>query len=219
MKLLRFISTVFFWLFILQQSKAYSPEIQDTIKPLIQFSGVVITGDSLNPIPFAGIRIEGTHYGMMADYEGYFSFAARPGSTILFTAIGFKPSRYHIPDSLKLHRYTWIQMLQTDTILLKETIIFPWANVAQLEQAIVEYRVPDGDYERAMKNILKEEMKERALQLPMDGAMNYRQQVQNLVYKNYYNGQFRPNNLLNPLAWQKFIEAWKNGDFKRKDEN
>jgi len=25
-----------------------------------------------------------------------------------------------------------------------------------------------------------------------------------------------PNNLLNPIAWAKFIKAWKRGDFKKK---
>lgn len=204
--------------FIVEISYANSKTPVDTLKPVIQFSGVVITGDSLKPIPFAGIKIEGTSYGLMANYDGFFTFAARPGTIILFSAIGFKQSRFVIPDTLKSHRYSWIQMLQTDTILLKETMIYPWANVSQLEEAIVAYRVPEGDYERAMKNLLKEELKERAFVLPMDGSMNYRNQLQNIVNKNYYNGQYMPNNLLNPLAWAKFIEAWKNGDFKRKED-
>lgn len=204
--------------FIFDISYANSKTPVDTLKPVIQFSGVVITGDSLKPIPFAGIKIEGTSYGLMANYDGFFTFAARPGTVIIFSAIGFKHSRFIIPDTLKSNRYSWIQMLQTDTILLKETIIYPWANVSQLEEAIIAYRVPEGDYERAMKNLLKEELKERAFVLPMDGSMNYRNQLQNIVNKNYYNGQYMPNNLLNPLAWAKFIEAWKNGDFKRKDD-
>jgi hypothetical protein len=31
-------------------------------------------------------------------------------------------------------------------------------------------------------------------------------------------GQLPKNNLLNPIAWAQFIQAWKNGDFRRKEE-
>jgi hypothetical protein len=31
----------------------------------------------------------------------------------------------------------------------------------------------------------------------------------------YYSGQAPPLNILNPLAWAKFIQAWKDGDFKQ----
>lgn len=207
---------LFLLLFLFYEGRPSDMHPKDTLKPLIQFSGVVITGDSLIPIPFAGIRLEGTSYAIMANYDGYFNFAARPGSVIIFSAIGFKPARFEIPDTLTSNRYSWIQMLQNDTILLKLTVIYPWANIGQLEQAIIDYRVPDGDFERAMKNLYIEEMKERAINLPMDGSMNYRNQVQNIINKSYYNGQYMPNNLLNPFAWQKFFEAWKNGDFKKK---
>lgn len=185
---------------------------------LIQFSGVVITGDSLKPIPFAGIKIEGTRYGMMADYNGFFSFVARPGNTIIFSAVGYKPSRFYISDTLTAYKYSWIQMLQNDTILLKETIIYEWSNVTQLEQAIVQYRVPEGDYERAMKNLDLQTMKELGEEMAMDGMMNYRNQMQGYVNRAYYAGQGIPITVLNPFAWAKFFQAWKNGDFKRKDD-
>ena len=32
----------------------------------------------------------------------------------------------------------------------------------------------------------------------------------------YYAGQLPPNNLLNPIAWSKFIQQWKDGYFKKK---
>ena len=60
-------------------------------------------------------------------------------------------------------------------------------------------------------------LKERADATPMDGAMNYKWQMQQYQSKLYYAGQAPPINLLNPIAWSKFIKAWKDGDFKRKD--
>jgi len=39
---------------------------------LVQFSGVVVTADSLKPLPYTNIRIEGSNYGTVANYEGFF---------------------------------------------------------------------------------------------------------------------------------------------------
>ena len=43
-------------------------------------------------------------------------------------------------------------------------------------------------------------------------GMNYLQTVQQENDKLYWTGQLPPNNLLNPLAWGKFIQAWKDGE-------
>jgi len=185
---------------------------------LVQFSGVVVTGDSLKPIPYTNIRVEGSTYGSVSNYEGFFSFVARRGDRILFTAVGFQDSYYDIPDTLSQNRYSLFQMMETDTILLTVTVIYPWPTVQDLEFAIVQHRVPENDYDRAMKNLALEEMKERARNLDYDGAMNYRYDMGEVVRKSYYNGQYMPVQLLNPFAWAKFIEAWKEGKFKKKKD-
>jgi len=40
--------------------------------------------------------------------------------------------------------------------------------------------------------------------------------LQQLTAKLYYNGQLPPNNLLNPIVWAKFINAWRDGTLKNK---
>jgi hypothetical protein len=37
--------------------------------------------------------------------------------------------------------------------------------------------------------------------------------------ENYYIGQQPPMNIFNPIAWKKFFDSWKNGDYKRKENN
>ena len=207
-------------LFILIVSSGFSQVLWGIFgedKDLVQFSGVVVTGDSLKPIPYTNIRIDGTTMGTMANYEGFFSFVAHRGDRLLFTAVGYQDSYYDIPDTLSENRYSLFQMMQTDTILLTVTVIYPWPDIEHLEYAIVQHRVPENDYDRAMKNLALEEMKERARSLDFDGAMNYRYDMSEVVRKNYYNGQYMPVSLLNPFAWAKFIEAWKDGKFKKKD--
>lgn len=183
---------------------------------LVQFSGVVVTADSLRPLPFTHIIIQGTRRGTISDYFGFFSFVAEKGDVIVFSSVGFKKAYYRIPDTLSGQRYSLIQVMQVDTILLSETVIYPWPTAAQFKRAFLELNPPTDDYDRALNNLTLAELKERGENIPMDGSMNYRNYVQNVSNKLYYAGQLPPNNLLNPIAWAQFIKAWKNGEFSRK---
>jgi hypothetical protein len=100
-------------------------------------------------------------------------------------------------------------------MMLTETVIYPWPTTEQFRQAFLKVQVPDDDYDRAMKNLALEEMKERAQNYKMDASLNYKNYIENKTNRLYYAGQFPANNLLNPIAWAKFIQAWREGKFKR----
>ena len=78
-----------------------------------------------------------------------------------------------------------------------------------------ETNSPGGSPVRKNNN----EAQRRALlnSLPADGreAVNY--QLRQQANKAYYAGQVPPMNILNPAAWLDFIQAWKRGDFKKKN--
>ena len=80
----------------------------------------------------------------------------------------------------------------------------------------LKLQLPEDDIARAEKNMTRADNKERMAGLGMDGSLNYMYAMQQYQSKLYYAGQLPPNNLLNPIAWAKFIKAWKNGDFKKK---
>ena len=181
---------------------------------LVQLSGVVVTADSINPVPFTHVLIENKEKGTIADYQGFFSFVAEKGDTIAFSAVGFNRTHYVIPDTLKQDRYSLVQVMKVDTVTLSETVIYPWPTVKQFKQAFLELDIPDDDMERARKNLALAKMKERMMNYSMDGSMNYKNYIDEKTSKLYYAGQLPPNNLLNPMAWAKFIEAWKEGDLK-----
>jgi hypothetical protein len=196
----------------------FSSYAQESQKNLIQFSGVVVTADSLKPIPYVNVIIHNTWRGTVTDYFGFFSFVARMKDTIEFSSLGYKKSTFIIPDTLKSNRYSLIQMMFSDTVMLQEAVIYPWPTKEQFKDAFMNLRIPDDDYERARKNLEQSEMQAMYETMPMDGSMNYRNQMQQQSYGLYYAGQLPPNNLLNPIAWAKFIQQWQNGDFKRKDK-
>lgn len=191
---------------------------------LVQFSGIVVTADSIKPVPYTHIAVEGSSRGTVADYQGFFSFVARKGETIAFTAVGFKTSHYRIPDSLMADRYSLIQVMRVDTITLTETVIYPWPTRDQFADAFLTVEVPMDDYDRAMENLARADMKERMLDMGMDGAGNYRAFVGQQAYNYGYKG-LQPqsltgmmnNPLLNPFAWAEFIKAWRQGKFKQQE--
>ncbi|MBL0342103.1 MAG: carboxypeptidase-like regulatory domain-containing protein [Bacteroidetes bacterium] len=183
---------------------------------LVQFSGVIVTGDSLKPIPFVSIVIKNSYRGTISDYNGFFSFVAQLQDTIEFAAIGFKKGVYIIPDTLSTDRYSLIKIMTRDTILLQETVIYPWPTKDQFKQAFLGLQVPDNDLERAKRNLALSEMRELMLNTPLDGSGNYKALMMEKQNKLYTAGQYPSISLLNPIAWAKFIEAWQRGDYKSK---
>lgn len=193
-------------------------EAQDGKEPrLIQFSGVIVEGDSLKPVPFVNIIIKNSSRGTISDYFGYFSFVAKENDIIEFSSVGYKKATFRIPDSLTINRYSLIQVLRKDTILLKETVVYPWPTKEQFKEAFLNIQIPDDDLERARRNLEREDMKLRAEKVPMDSRMNQKYYAQQYNTRLYYAGQLPPNNLLNPIAWSKFVKAWKQGDLRRRD--
>ena len=191
-------------------------QAQEKDADLIQFSGVVVTIDSLLPVPFATILVKGTNRGTTSDYYGYFSFVAKKGDTLVFSSVGYKKSEFFVPDTLIGNRYSLIHSMVQDTIEIETVDIFPWPTPEQFKEAFLALNIPDDDLEIARKNLNPQSLAEKAKSMPMDGSLNFKWANQQRTNQLYFAGQYRPNNLLNPIAWAKFIEAWKRGDFQRK---
>tara|TARA_B100001109_G_C18857643_1_gene472486 strand:- start:1644 stop:2300 length:657 start_codon:yes stop_codon:yes gene_type:complete len=187
---------------------------------LIQFSGVAVSVDSLMPVPFATVMIKNTNRGTTTDFYGYFSFVAQKGDTLEFSSLGYKTTEFYVPDTLSGNRYSLIHSMYRDTIALETVNIFPWPTPEQFKEAFLNLNIPDDDLEIARKNLSPELLEAKAEAMPMNGSMNFKWQMQQRSNQLYYAGQSRMNNLsnlLNPIAWAKFIEAWKRGDFKREE--
>lgn len=209
---------IIFMLLSLSAIQAKAQRIND----LVQFSGVVVTADSLRPVPFANIIVTKTGRGTTSDYWGFFSIVVRKNDLISFTATGYRSGLFRIPDTLTENRYSLIQVMSSDTLMLTETVIYPWPSKEQFRHAFLTLQIPDDDIEIAKRNLAYMEMREiygRNYDPEKYGftpGQSYNNYMDIKADKLYYNGQTMPNNLLNPIAWSKFIKAWKRGDFKKK---
>lgn len=189
---------------------------QPRYRPLIQFSGVVVTGDSLATVPFTNVLVKNSFRGTMSDVFGYFSFVAQEGDTILFSAVGFKRSQFVMPESLPESKYSIIHQLESDTILLREFTVYPWPSREQFVDAFLALDLPDDDYQRSLKNLSPAEMMQRMENLPPDAYQSFSFAMAQDRTRLYNSGGVPTINLFNPIAWAQFIQAWKNGDFRKK---
>ena len=203
---------------LLLHSNILQAQNQEDNSSLVQFSGITITADSLNPVPYTKIIDIGSHRGTTSDVNGYFSFVAHRKDTVVFTALGFKPASFIIPDTITKQRYSLIQLMTADTLTLAAAFIFPWPTYEDFKRAFVEIKIPDDDLEIARKNLQAADIRMRAEDYPMDANMNYRNYIDNQTSKLYYFGQQQPFNIFNPFAWAQFIKAWKDGKFKSQKE-
>ncbi|MBK7965958.1 MAG: carboxypeptidase-like regulatory domain-containing protein [Bacteroidetes bacterium] len=211
-----FILSVLIVIFTPAVSKGQGNAVRD--KSLIQFSGVVVSADSLQPIPFTNVIIRNARRGTITDFYGFFSFVAMKGDTLDFQYLGFKTNSFIIPDSLIEQHYSIIQVLVRDTINLKEAIVYPWPTKDEFKRAFVELKLSDDDLKRAQRNFELAAMKEIQSQVIYDGGLNYQMAVQQRQTQLYSQGQFRSISLLNPLAWAAFIQSWKDGAYKKKEK-
>lgn len=207
-----------FLLFCLFSTSLFAQEEGDEdLDDLIQFSGVILTSDSLHAIPLSHIIVLNSMRGTVSDFNGYFSFVAKKNDTVRFSAVGYKPDLYIVPDTISNNRYSIIQLMSTDTVYLTETVIYPWPTKEQFKEAFLKLDIPDDDLAIARKNLDAGRMRAQAENLPAEGSITFKYTMQEQIDKLYYNGQTQPISILNPFAWAKFIKAWKDGDFKRKE--
>ncbi|MCB9246910.1 MAG: carboxypeptidase-like regulatory domain-containing protein [Flavobacteriales bacterium] len=181
---------------------------------LIQFSGLVMTSDSLMTIPYVNIFSKNSRRGTSSDLNGYFNFVAEKGDTIMFTCIGFKDSYYVISDTLSSTKYSMVKLMTSDTVHLPEAVVRALPLRDMFDYVFVHAEIPDTDMDRARKNLERQQMKDAREEMNPDGRESGKSYLNQQAQRYYYAGQLPPNNLLNPMAWVQFFEAWKRGDFK-----
>ena len=181
---------------------------------VVQFYGVVMTADSLQGIPSVSIVVKGQHRGTFSNDQGVFSIVVMKGDEIEFSSIGYKPKLVQVPKTLEGNQWSIIQLMVTDTLYLPATIIKPRPTREQFERDFVNTRVPDDEIEIARQNNDAVKRKVLARGLPSDAREAANLYLKQSATKYYYQGQSPPMNILNPLAWADFIQAWKRGDFK-----
>jgi len=183
---------------------------------LIQFSGLVVTTDSLRGLPLVNIKIKGTNKGTLSDQTGFFSFVAKKGDIIQFSFLGLKTVDYKIPLTLDQDKYSIIQPLSSDTVFLPETYVRGWPSQEEFNYYFVNANIPDPAYAAASGNLRKKTLNNISAGMSYDSKEASRQAVQDQYARYYYNNQLAPQRVFDPFAWAQFFNAWKRGDYQTK---
>lgn len=179
---------------------------------LVQLSGVVVTEETLDPLPYATVFDKSARRGVIADYFGYFSLVALPGDTLYFSFYGHKTSTFIVPDTLKDNRYSMIHVMKYDTVQLPAVEVYPWPSREDFARAFVEMRPYDDAIRRAQRELSGESLAFAAARLENDAAFSYSFVQNQNQTRIYTQNQLPANNLLNPYSWAKLVQEWKAGN-------
>jgi len=202
-------------IFILALAGSGKALAQGQFENIIQINGVTMTADSLRAVSDVTVQVKNQNRGVESAHNGVFSIVCYKGDTLQFSCVGFRPKQYVVSKDLKGQYFSLIQLMVQDTFYLPETIIRPLPANGAFDYAFMNWRIPNDKYELARRNTDAVMLRTLSYTLPKDGheaqSALLSQQAKDAVYY----GQQKPMNILNPLAWAEFFEAWKRGDFRK----
>ena len=190
-------------------------------RKVIQFTGIVASGDSLLGVPGATIYVPKAGRGTASNAYGYFSMAVLAGDSVVIRSLGYANETIIIPADFQRQSYSVIISLREDATMLGEVRVFPYTTERDFKKAFLALRLPTERGNAAAANLNEELMNRIFRTQPMGAVANFRQTMQQQQY-NYdarqgmAPNQYSNNPLLNPFSWLQLIQQVKKGDFKKK---
>ena len=188
---------------------------------IIQFTGIVASGDSLLGVPGATIYVPKAGRGTASNAYGYFSLAVLAGDSVVIRSLGYANQTIVIPADFQRQSYSVIIQLREDATMLGEVRVFPYTTERDFKKAFLALRLPTERGSAAAANLNEELMNRIFRTQPVGAVANFRQTMQQQQY-NYdarqgmAPNQYSNNPLLNPFSWLQLIQQVKKGDFKKK---
>jgi UDP-N-acetylglucosamine transferase subunit ALG13 len=191
-------------------------------RPIVQFSGIIYNADSNVVVPYVSVtNLSDKKKVVSANHQGYFSFVAHAGDTIVFSSIGYNREAIIIPPNITDKKYTVIIKMKAQIINLPMVRVLPWASIDDFNRVFMSMKFADDDLEIARKNVARTSILAAAKTLPRDGmemnAVNF--QNNHIALSNKNMNMQGANQLMNPFAWGALIQQIMRGDKSRSDNN
>lgn len=189
---------------------------------VVQFTGIVATGDSLLGVPGAAIFVPKAGRGTATNAYGYFSLPVLAGDSIIIRSLGYRNQYVVIPPDYSRQSYSVIVQLREDVTVLPEVRIFPYATEKAFKEAFLALRLPKERGSSSAENLNQDILRRIFNNAPVTSMGNYRQtmQMQQLEQQRRMGmgpSQYSNNPLLNPFSWLQLIKQVKDGEFKKKE--
>lgn len=190
-------------------------------RPLWQINGIISneTGDPLQYVQVISMQLQ---LASLSDDNGVYTITTTPGDTLIFSSMGYKKFFYQVPASAEKEWFAKDIVLESDTIQIREVVVMPWGTYEEFKEAVLAYIPHDPKAEAAEQNLalVQEQINQSVSPYPAPGV-SYRHMMSRHIERLMTYNQLPVNNLLNPFAWAKFMEAVREGKmrlFTKEDE-
>ncbi|MGK7391462.1 MAG: carboxypeptidase-like regulatory domain-containing protein [Candidatus Cyclobacteriaceae bacterium M2_1C_046] len=174
---------------------------KDSPEKSILLAGVVMDLQERFALPFVNVKVKNTYYGTATDISGYFSIFISPGDTLEFSHLGYKDASFIMPFNVGEEQYTLLQLMQRDTMVLEEVVIFPWPEYSNFLGAFLD-TPPAFEMEELIIEV-KQEISE-TLNETAKSRYYYNQQRYQKLFRMH--DIFPQQNFLDPRRWSDFIQ-------------
>lgn len=188
---------------------------QDSPRPVMQLTGIILGKDSIQEIPGVHVYVPKAGRGCTSNYFGFFSMPVLEGDSIVFSSVGYKRISYIVPAHAEESSLKILVTLEEDITYLDELEVFPYPSESIFKAAILATKIPDNNGMQSMQDFFSsKEFLLAANNLPASANMNHRYFIK--MQQQSYNNRFQPPSmtmsLLNPFAWRNFIRSLKKKD-------
>ena len=202
--------------FTLWMGLAASSQTDSLPAQVVQVSGLVVTGDSLSPLPYCTVFRSRDRRGTMTDARGFFSLPALTGDTLEFSSVGYVSQQAVIPEGGELARVNLVQPMGRDTVTMNDAFVYPWPSRERFRQDFLALGLPNQGLDPAWDSPMDAmDVYDRLSEVGRDGQSTSSNVLAAQAQQAGYAGQAPPVNLLNPVAWAQFLQALKSGDLRR----
>ncbi|WP_460582381.1 carboxypeptidase-like regulatory domain-containing protein [Hymenobacter arcticus] len=189
---------------------------------VVQFTGIVASGDSLLGVPGASVYVPKAGRGTTTNAYGYFSTPVLAGDSIVIRSLGYRNQTIVVPADYQRQSFSVIISLKEDPTILPDVRVFPYATEKEFKRAFLALRMPNERGSAAAENLNEDLMRKIFNSQPMGPTANYRQTMSQQQYDLDRRMGIAPNlqsnnPLLNPFSWLKLVKQVKDGEFKKKE--
>lgn len=195
-------------LFLLATAVRSHAQINESLDSVTIY-GVVLDAEDISPVTYASVYVKNKPSGAVTDSTGYFYLEALKSDTLLFSAVGFKKGMMVLPANLPDARYSMVQLMVPDTLILDEVVVVSYPTISALKEAFMA----TGEKEEPQSAFAMQMELDRLLyETYQEDQFYYDQMRYNRLYR--MTGVFPPNNFINPVTWTNFIRDWRAGRFE-----
>lgn len=191
---------------------------------IYQLSGLVISENGQEPIPFVTVQINHTRRGAIGNAEGFYSIPVTRYDTVYFNSVGYHTSMLVVEDYLQDYRrenatYIYaIHYMIEDTLTLPEVMIFPYDTPEELRTAIINMEAQGSPEAIARANLSPEVIDAIIQTLPVDGEERLLVGRQ-MYYEYYQNRQLLQTASLDPIAAMRLLQYVAEKAKRKRDKN